>query len=211
MNRRPAVSCAFLVASFAAPGLARADDTGGTYGRIEGDLTVAASVGATVTPDGTRGALDARVRYLDTAGLFATYEDGFGTSTDPTRVFVSGLELRPMFLGRWLLNMESGRPYADLILDSIGLDLGLLMVQPKGGSMSGLPGLQVGLSAEVPIFPRASGPWVRVHGGMRFDESTVVYGTNAATWGHAPFLTITLGWHQVLATHIVDIGDTPPP
>src|SRR5215470_4548251 len=65
-----------------------------TYGRIDGDLSVVAGVGVAVGPRSPRAAADLRFRYIETAGIFATYEDGkaFGDSADPVRVLAGGIE-----------------------------------------------------------------------------------------------------------------------
>src|SRR5581483_2354266 len=71
-----------------------ADSTDTSYGRVQGDLTVVVGAGATVADGGPRGEAELRLRYLETAGLFASYEDGplLGSHAEPRRVFASGLE-----------------------------------------------------------------------------------------------------------------------
>src|SRR5581483_9916003 len=100
-----------------------------------------------------------RLRYLETAGLFASYEDGplLGSHAEPRRVFASGLEVRPLFLYRWLKGHETSRAALDLFLDSIGIELGAAFQQPAGTSFESRPGLQLGLMLELPLFARASG------------------------------------------------------
>ena len=81
------------------------------------------------------------MRYLETAGLFLTYEDGaiFGNAAEPVRVLAGGLELRPLFLGRWLTGRELGNARLDLALDSLGLELGGFFAQPQAGSFGAAP------------------------------------------------------------------------
>src|SRR5438445_8399900 len=73
-----------------------------SHGRVDGDLSASLGLGAAFGPRGPRGAADMRVRYLWTAGVFATYEDGplFGSDAEPRRAFAFGAELRPLFLAR---------------------------------------------------------------------------------------------------------------
>src|SRR4051812_22937377 len=84
-----------------------------SHGRIDGDLSASAGLGATFGPRGPRAAADLRLRYLWTAGIYVTYEDGplFGSAAEPRRVFGTGLELRPLFLARWLQGLDSGNGY----------------------------------------------------------------------------------------------------
>src|SRR5437870_1297123 len=49
-----------------------------TYGRVDGDLGLVFGLGATFTPRGASGAIDLRARYLDTAGVYVGYDEGFG-------------------------------------------------------------------------------------------------------------------------------------
>src|ERR1700682_6419524 len=75
-----------------------------SYGRVAGDVAAALGVGAVVAPRGPRAEAELRLRYLETVGIFATLEDAgiLASASEPQRVFVTGLELRPVFLFRWL-------------------------------------------------------------------------------------------------------------
>jgi hypothetical protein len=199
---------ALVAASAAADGLAssRPDSSNG---RADGDLGVVLGVGATVAPRGPRGAVDARLRFLDTAGLFFTYEDGsiFGLSAQPERVLAVGVELRPLFLGRWLNDLEWGRPRLDLLLDSLGLELGASFSQPEGRPFDSEAGLQAGIGVEVPILSRASGPWIGLHGGIRWGPRALAGEGIVDPDDRSLFLCITLAYHQVFRAHAIDAGD----
>ena len=104
-------------------------------GRMDGDVGVVVGLGATFSGQSVRSAAEVRVRYLETAGIFATYEDGFGAaSSDPVRVLATGIELRPLFLGRWVTGTELGLTWSDLVIDSFGLEVGAFFEQPPYGS-----------------------------------------------------------------------------
>lgn len=210
---RPALA-AVLGASLALlPRTARAQEVvDPSYGRIEGDLTLVLGAGATVASPGPRGEAELRVRYLESVGLFAAYEDGplLGTAAEPRRVVVAGLEVRPLFLYRWLQGHETQRAWLDLTLDSFGLEMAATWSQPAGSSFASQPGLQAGLGIEVPILPHATGPWVGLHGGLRWSQAAIEAGTISGADDRSAFLAITLAWHQVVATHIVDVGDRAP-
>jgi hypothetical protein len=183
-----------------------------TYGRIDGDVGIVFGVGVAVGPDAPRGALDLRFRYLETAGIFFSYEDGalFGNAAEPVRVLAGGLELRPLFLGRWLTGREIGNARLDLAIDSLGFELGGFFGQPQGEQFGQRPGLQGGLALELPILARASGPWIGLHGGIRFSDDALGGGPTSDPADKAFFLSITLAWHQIVGTHAVDAFDRAP-
>jgi hypothetical protein len=183
-----------------------------TYGRIDGDLAVVVGAGVAVGPRSPRGAVDLRFRYIDTAGIFVTYEDGkiFGDGAEPLRVIAAGVELRPLFLGRWLTGREIGNGRVDLLIDSFGIELGGFFAQPVGGSLGSRPGLQVGLALELPILAHASGPFIGLHGGVRWGDSALSGEPITLPSDRAAYLAITLAWHQVFGGHVVDARDTAP-
>jgi hypothetical protein len=183
-----------------------------TYGRIDGDIGIVVGVGVTVGPQAPRLTADLRFRYLDTAGLFFTYEDGamFGTAAEPVRVLAGGLEIRPLFLGRWLTGRELGIARLDLALDSLGIELGGFFAQPQGETFGERPGLQAGLAIELPLLARASGPWLGFHGGIRYSDNALGGGPTTDPADRALFLSITLAWHQIVGAHTVDPFDRAP-
>jgi hypothetical protein len=186
--------------------------TDATYGRIEGDIGLVIGLGVTVGPDAPRGTVDLRARYLETAGLFVTYEEGriFGSGAEPVRVLSAGLEIRPLFLGRWLTGRELGNPRLDLALDSLGFELGGFFAQPQGEPFGERPGLQAGLGLELPLLARASGPWIGLHGGIRFSDNALGGGPTSDPADRAFFLSLTLAWHQITGAHLVDSFDRAP-
>jgi hypothetical protein len=188
--------------------VARAEDDA-THGRFEGDLAVAGALGGTFGPRAPRATADLRVRYLSSAGIFGTYEDAplVGARSEPRRVIACGLELRPLFLGRWATGREIGSPYADLLIDSFALELGAAFVEPEGARFG--PGLQAGLGLEVPIFPRPSGPFIGVHGGVRFSDAALSGGPIDGASDRAMYLSVVVGFQQLFGGRVVDLGDPP--
>jgi hypothetical protein len=206
-----AVAAAVLLGGFETT--ARAEEiVEPTYGRIEGDLTLVAGAGASLASGGPRAAGELRARYLETVGVFGTYEDGalVGSDSAPRRVVAAGFELRPFFLYRWLQGHETRRARFDLAVDSLGLELGLAWQQPQGGSFQWSPGFEAGFGFEVPLFLDATGLWLAFHGGLRWSEETLGSGVVATTDEREAYLSVTLAWHQVIAVHIVDVGDRAP-
>jgi hypothetical protein len=187
----------------------RADEqTETSYGRVEGDVTFVVGAGTVVAPRGLRGAAELRARYLDAAGIFATYEDGalFGSGAEPGRVVSAGLEVRPLFLFRWLQGHETGIPRLDLVLDSFGIEMGWALFAPSGEGL-GQSALQVGVGIDVPVTPRATGLWVGLHAGLRWSDATLASGQVENADDRNAYLALTLSWHEVVLTHLVDWKD----
>jgi hypothetical protein len=212
-GRAPAIAgVAALVCCTCGARDARAEGMEPSYGRVEGDVTLVAGAGAAVASGGLRAEGEVRARYLETAGIFGTYEDApiVGSSAAPRRVVAAGFELRPLFLYRWLQGHETRRARLDLAIDSIGFELGLTWQQPQGGSFDSTPGFGVGLGLEVPLLLDATGLWVAFHGGIRWSDETLGSGLVTTPEEREAYLSITLAWHQVIAVHLVDMGDRAP-
>jgi hypothetical protein len=197
----------------APPGRTRADlparlaDPDTADGRLDGDLTLVVGVGATVVAGPPRAAAELRLRYLETAGLFVTYEDAFGArGAGLGRAFAAGVELRPLFLGRWVTGRDLGLTWPDLVIDSFGLEIGAVFVEPAPEGSARSPGFQASLGLELPLLSRASGPWIGIHGGGRWTDGAVMNGAGVSE----AFLSLTLAWHQLFATHAVDASDVAP-
>jgi len=207
---RAAVASAALTAL--ACGQARAADRDTADGRVDGDLAVSLGAGATLGPRAPRGEAELRLRYLWTAGVFVTYEDGplLGSAASPRRVLAAGLELRPLFLARWLQGKETGNAYLDLTIDSFGLELGAVFTQPDARPFGATPGLQAGVGLELPVFPRATGPVIGLHGGARWSDAALSAAPLGGPADRALYLSITLAWQEVLRTHFVDYDDRAP-
>lgn len=134
-----------------APAAAQAQGDG-AYGRFDGDLIVDLALGGgvgIVDDAGSPAALgaataSARLRYLDAAGVVAELEwrpDG------ASRVML-GVDLRPLFLPRFFLGAIAGDRYWDILIDSIGLDLGVALT-PLDGTIG--VALAVGFGLDVPL------------------------------------------------------------
>jgi hypothetical protein len=190
---------------------ARLADPDTTYGRIEGDVGLVVGVGATVGAGNPRGSAELRLRYLDTAGLFATYEDGFGAAgADPQRVIATGLEVRPLFLGRWVTGKELGLRWPDLLIDSFGLDVAAFFQQGVGYALDSRPGLQAGFALEVPLLGRPSGLWIDVHADARWSDGVLEGGMIRGPADRAFVVSVSVAYHQLWKAHVVDIHDRAP-
>jgi hypothetical protein len=209
--RRRADTAVFVAAVAASASLstpARAEEDG-AHGRFEGDLAVAGALGATFGPRGARATADARFRYLSTAGVFATYEDAslFASPAEPRRVLAGGVELRPLFLARWATGRETGDARIDLALDSLGLELGAFFAEPRGASFAKRAGLQAGLGVELPILGQPNGPFIAVHGGLRWSDAALSGGPLEGPSDRAVYLSFVVGWQALFGGHVVDFDD----
>jgi len=200
-----------VAASLVRAGDARADGSAAdsSYGRVDGDVALVGGAGAVATGRGVRAEVELRLRYLESAGVYVTYEDAVavGSAADPQRVLCTGLELRPLFLLRWLRGNETQRARLDLALDSIGLEMGATFHQPVESGLASQPGIEVGLGFEFPVLERASGPWIGVRGALRWSDAALASGVVSGSDDRQAVLTLTLAWHQIVSAHVVDLGD----
>lgn len=169
-------------------------DVDAAYGRLSGDVAIAASAGVSAGSGDPRIAGDLRLRYLQTAGVFGTVEAGNGS------VVATGIELRPLFVSRWALGRELGYSRLDMLIDSAAIEMGVAFLHDTGGATRGLPrALQTGLGLELPFFANATGPFLGVHAGFRWSDAAL-----AGQRGGAGFVALTLGWQQIFSGHVVD-------
>lgn len=191
------------------PWPASAASTDGSHGRFDGDLAVSGAAAMTLGARGPRVGGDLRLRYLSTAGIFGSYEDGplVGSSAEPKRVVSFGLEIRPLFLARWATDRELGQPRVDLAIDSFALELGATFAQPEGARFGARPGLQAGIGLELPFFTSATGPFLGLHGGVRWSDGALSGGPVGGPGDRALYLAIAIGWQQLFGGHLVDLGD----
>ena len=135
------------LALLAIPALAEAQGDG-VYGRFDRDLTLEAGLGGGVAFEGSAvlgaGVLDLRARYLDMAGILV---GGELRPEGASRVVV-GVDVRPLWVGRFLLGGSFHDRYWDLFLDSIGLDLGVAITPLD--ETAGVA-LMVGFGMDVPL------------------------------------------------------------
>jgi len=187
-----AIACAAVLVASSAHA---AGDT--TYGRVEGAVEVSPGLGATLASYGARPTFELRGRYLSMAGAFLTYEEGFAKSADPRRLVSTGIEVRPLFMARWLRGLEVGQATLDLFVDSLGLELGVFFADPPGRGFGSRMGLQASLGLELPLFGRAEGLFLTAHGGGRFSDGWAASEPSSGS-DRSAFVTFGLAWHELL-------------
>jgi hypothetical protein len=159
----------------------------GVYARFDGNLMLAAAAGLELEGSDPRGTLRLSGHYLWTAGVYARYEDAFGSDIDrAVRVLSLGVDLRPLFLPRFALDAERGPALWDLTLDSVSLTAGAYFGQPRRGSIGDERGFEAGLGLGAPLLGSARGPWLQARAERRFADG----GPNAWLW------TVSLAWHE---------------
>ncbi len=178
-----------------------------SYGRLDADSAIAISGGAAIDVRGVRGALDLRYRYLHSAGIFLTYEEGFGGRSEPLRLGVAGFELKPLFLARFLQGGELGSPRIDLFIDSLSIELGAFVAQPAGRNFGAVGGLSFGFGLEFPLLPHIAGPFIAIRGALRWSREALSAAESTNVDVRAFVFTIAFGWEATFGTHVIDIGD----
>ena len=134
---------------FAVPVSAQATD--GAYKRWQHDfvLTMAAGGGVSKFDDGVfKGSVtaDLRLRIIDAAGPFVAMQ----WAPQGQTLLMGGVELRPLWPALFLLDLSFGNEFFDLLVQSLGLDLGVAAIF-SDATQSAQLGFVIGLSLEVPI------------------------------------------------------------
>ena len=161
----------------------------GVYGRFDGSVDLGVAAGAEVEGDEARAALRASGHAWWTAGAYLRYSDGFGSNEQRAqRVLGLGVDLRPLFLPRFALDLERGPAWLDLTLDSVSLSAGAYLAQPLRGSFADERGFDVGLGIGLPLLAQASGPWLEARAERRFADR------GDSAW----LFTLTASYHTLM-------------
>ncbi|HTJ84601.1 MAG TPA: hypothetical protein VL400_22935 [Polyangiaceae bacterium] len=197
-----------LLCATSATGSARADEPDGVYGRLDGDLLFAGAVGTALEAGGPQLETDVSLTYLSTAGPYVRYADALGQDDARfRRSFALGLELRPLFLGRYALDLEKGPAYLDLFLDSLTLRVGAVWADDRARGFAARPGLELAVGLELPFLPSGSGPYLGVEGVARFHEADFAGTVDRDLLDQGALFVVTLSWHQVIDAGLVDARD----
>jgi len=165
----------------------------GVYGRFDGDLDVAAGLGASsYFATGDAGpSLRLSAHWYSAVGLYFGYTESLGEHAVERRLGM-GLELEPLFLLRFSQGGERGPALLDLTLDSLSLGLGALLLDPDDGSFASQAGFELSLGLGVPLLARASGPWLEARAGWYTPKN-----------GREASGLLYLSWHFALTTPLV--------
>lgn len=177
----------------------------GAYGRIDGDMAAQIDAGAGVIGNRAVGLVTGTMRYLQTAGLYTTFAHQL---KQPPRVRDSapwswsvGVELKPLFMPRFLSDLQSDTPVLDLFVDSFSMRFGL--VTSHRGPMSQQPGFEAAIAIGLPLTKHATGPWISTSAAMRWSQ----HGMDSHDSAYGMWC-LTIGWQSVFSAGIVDAGDS---
>jgi hypothetical protein len=131
---------------------------------------------------------------LWTAGVYARYSDAFGGADQrPERVVSFGVDVRPLFLPRFALDLEQGPAWLDLMLDSLSLDGGAYFAKPRRRDFGDERGFEAGLGFGLPLCGSARGAWLDARAERRFADRgesawlfTLGLSFHAFTWTTTP-------------------------
>ena len=197
------------------------DGADGAYGRLDGDASFQIDVGA-----GRRDAHNGMhagltLRYLQTAGVYSSAIVFFGNHKPNRWITTVGVEVRPLFLPRFLQNLQIGTPTLDLMIDSLALRMGAVTAQ--SGSLSRRPGLEALIGFSIPLMANASGLWIHTNLGLQWSPYGIDSSTSGAGKSHSDprrdppgqlpndfndrqpvaVLSIALGWQSVFSTGLL--------
>jgi hypothetical protein len=161
----------------------------GVYGRFDGNIDLGLAAGVELEAGEPRASLRASGHYLSSAGVYLRYEEGFGSNDlRPRRALALGIDVRPLFLPRFALDMQHGPALLDLTLDSLSLSAGAYLAQPPLDSFGEERGFDLGLGVGVPLCGEARGLWLEARAERRFAD----HGENA--W----LFTLALSYHTLI-------------
>ena len=170
---RGCAALSLLVVLALAPAPAAADAWGGDglYGRFDGDVWLGAALGGGAAlvdaraGQGTRGTatFELRARFLDSVGPFSYVQVHDFAGETRAWQFGGGVEIRPLFLARFLTARSLGSAWLDVLIDSLGLEVG---VAALGVEARPRAALVVGGGLEVPLVLGA--PRVSLRLGVRW-------------------------------------------
>lgn len=178
----------------------------GSFGRIEGDAAVQFDLGGGA--DDGHGAISAGMtaRYLQTAGLYTMWLVHPNDERHPRWSAAVGIELRPLFLPRFLQNWQGSSATWNLLLDSIGLRFAAVTAS-DGPLRHGGPGFDAGLGLSLPLSADSNGPLLASAACVRWSHVDMA----ASDDPHRAFVwTLTLAWQSIFDSRVVDAGDHGP-
>ncbi len=162
------------------PGTASGD---GVYGRFDGDVDLGVGIGVRAAAPGLGPNLRLTSHFMSTVGL--SVDVTWPVAGDHEWSLGTAIDLKPLFLPRWALNLEQGPAFWDLLLDSLSVSGGPVF-QPLDAGRVGF-GLEVGVG--FPLSSHAHGFWLNVRGASRWvGDAPPLGGLVSLSW-QAPWLS----------------------
>ena len=181
--------------------------TDGVYGRFDGDITGSLQAAIGVGLDSGDGFFraSAGLQFLSTLGIylsaispsFRSEDQALTTQRDADRssksgrspwLISTGIELRPLFLPRWALNLEQGPAWLDLTLDSLAFFGGVVVPLSEESTSS-----EFGVALGTPISghfkrPASEGLWL---------DFTLLRQARAGGYPSQSTLWLGLSWRSI--------------
>ncbi|MCU0694682.1 MAG: hypothetical protein MUF54_25165 [Polyangiaceae bacterium] len=197
---RPAPIAAVATLCAAAPALAQ-EPSDGADGRLTRDTALHLQLGAgPCSGPSTAAAARLSVLHLQTAGAYVSFSRSLTKHARPLADAMSlGTELRPLFLPRFLSDLERGPAWVDLALDSLTLSFGAAF--DIHADVLGAPAFEAGLGVGLPLAARADGPWLGAHAMRRWPAARL--GRQADAEPAMDLLVFALGWQLPVSTGLV--------
>ncbi len=167
-------------------------ESDGVYGRFHGDTDLSLKLGGMIRDSQLAGSVGASAHYYSLLGITGDYSESLVADALHARSFSVGMELRPLFLPRWLLGLEQGPAWVDLTLDSACLGFGAYFSDAGTELDEGSRGAWVSLGFGIPVLGYVGGPWVELRALRRFPDPDAF---NADAHNA---LLVYLSWHHVL-------------
>lgn len=166
----------------------------GVYGRLKGNLELSLKLGRQIplSPIETAAiSVGTSLHYYSMLGLTLDLHDNWEKEASSLRRGALGLELRPLFLPRWLLGRETGPALLDLTVDSMAAGWGIDVLQ-SGNNAPWSSGSWLSLGAGLPLLGTAWGPWLEVRAVHFFQTSQPSLQRNVTV------LNVFFSWHDFL-------------
>jgi hypothetical protein len=161
----------------------------GVYGRLDGDLFLAVGAGVELGAGARAGGV-ARALMFHSAGLTFGYARALSGEPELEQVLFAGVELRPLFLPRFALDLEGAGPLVDLTLDSLSIGAGACFASEDDADPQAALELSAGLG--FPLFMKARGLWLEARAALR-------PGLDAGQGQ----LFLMLSWYEAIVTGLV--------
>lgn len=162
----------------------------GVYGRFAGDVTMSAAAGAELGHDPARALLKLAAHYYWMAGPYLSLRSPPFDSDDGFFIASAGIDLKPVFIPRWAMDLERGPAFVDLLIDSLAVSAGSFVGLGEHPGPSRPAGFELGLGAGIPLLAAASGPWFEARYLLSWQHSG---GATASCW-------LSLSWHFMANT-----------
>ncbi|MEO8183886.1 MAG: hypothetical protein ABI895_34105 [Deltaproteobacteria bacterium] len=173
-----------------------APESDGVYGRLRGDTDASLKLGGLISHSQISASVGASAHYYSLLGITGDYSESLDADAVQLRSFSLGIELRPLFLPRWLLGKEHGPAWLDLTLDSMCVGFGAYFSR-AAAPFEHSRGVWMSLGVGIPVLGRANGPWLEVRQLRRWPDREM----NSPEAHNA--LLLYLSWHE-----LVQLGST---